>query len=200
MATNGVETVRYAMRWDVHAAVRRRGLARLAAALDADGGGGRAAAGSRVLPGRAVDAGLGRRARATHRAAVAIPPTFGRFLAALVARYGPPGSLWAERPDLPRLPIRAWQIWNEPNLTRYWTRQAVRADLREAAARRARARCARADPGATVVLGGLPNESWKALRRSTAPAGTGAFDAVALHPYTRKPGRRAPARPLRPRA
>ena len=45
------------------------------------------------------------------------------FLSALVGRYGPNGSLWAEQPGLPRVPIRDWQIWNEPNLTRYWTSQ-----------------------------------------------------------------------------
>ena len=34
---------------------------------------------------------------------------------ALVGRYGPAGSLWAERPELPRIPIRAWQVFNETN-------------------------------------------------------------------------------------
>ena len=48
------------------------------------------------------------------------PDDFARFLTALVARYGPNGSLWAEHPEVARQPIRAWQIWNEPNLTRYW--------------------------------------------------------------------------------
>ena len=31
---------------------------------------------------------------------------YTRFLTALVGRYGPRGSLWAERPALPRVPIR----------------------------------------------------------------------------------------------
>ena len=43
---------------------------------------------------------------------------YARYLTALVGRYGPSGSLWAQRPELPRLPIRDWQVWNEPNLTR----------------------------------------------------------------------------------
>ena len=41
--------------------------------------------------------------------------TYTPFLTALVGRYGPSGSLWAEHPALPRPPIRDWQIWNEPN-------------------------------------------------------------------------------------
>src|SRR4051794_14289535 len=47
--------------------------------------------------------------------------TYTGFLRTLVARYGPSGSLWAEPPEVTPHPIRAWQIWNEPNLTRYWT-------------------------------------------------------------------------------
>jgi hypothetical protein len=51
------------------------------------------------------------------------PATYAAFLTALVGRYGPSGSFWNEHPELPRMPIRDWQIWNEPNLTRYWTKQ-----------------------------------------------------------------------------
>ena len=42
------------------------------------------------------------------------------YLAALVRRYGPHGSFWEERRDLPRRPLREWQIWNEPHLEAYW--------------------------------------------------------------------------------
>ena len=101
-------------------------------------------------------------------------------------RYGPQGSLWAERPDLPRVPVRAWQVWNEPNLTRYWSEQPfARSYVRLLRAADAALRAA--DPGATVVLAGLPNESWTALRRIYEAGGRGHFDAVALHPYTRRP-------------
>ena len=107
-------------------------------------------------------------------------------MTALVTRYGPAGSLWAERPDLPRRPIRAWQIWNEPNLTRYWSAQPfARPYVR--LLRAAHAAVHAADPGATVVLAGLPNESWTALREIYEAGGEGSFDAVALHPYTRRP-------------
>ena len=111
---------------------------------------------------------------------------YAQFLTALVRRYGPRGSLWSERPDLPRLPIRQWQIWNEPNLTLFWTPQpfAKRYVARLKAARRAvRAQ----DPGAKIVLAGLPNISWVALRQIYRAGGRGSFDAVALHPFTATP-------------
>jgi hypothetical protein len=114
------------------------------------------------------------------------PATFAAFMTTLVARYGPAGSLWAERPDLPRRPIRAWQIWNEPNLTRYWSKQPF-ARSYVSLLRAAHAAVHAADPAATVVLAGLPNESWTALRRVYRAGGAGHFDAVALHPYTRRP-------------
>ena len=43
-----------------------------------------------------------------------------RFARALVRRYGPRGSLWRQNPGVRKLPIRSWQIWNEPNLRVYW--------------------------------------------------------------------------------
>jgi hypothetical protein len=108
------------------------------------------------------------------------------YLTALVGRYGPSGSLWAERPGLPRVPIRDWQIWNEPNLTRYWTSQPFAkpyVKLLRASRRALRA----ADPGSRTILAGLPNESWIALRKVYKAGGRGTFDVIALHPYTGRP-------------
>ena len=84
------------------------------------------------------------------------------------------------------MPIRDWQIWNEPNLTRYWSQQPFAkpyVKLLRASRRALRA----ADPGSRTVLAGLPNESWVALRKVYRAGGRGAFDVVALHPYTGKP-------------
>jgi hypothetical protein len=68
---------------------------------------------------RTPDFHLGRR-----HARYACPPaknaTLAAFAQALVRRYGPNGTLWAERPGLRKLPMRSWQIWNEPNLAQYW--------------------------------------------------------------------------------
>ena len=126
----------------------------------------------------------------TTGAGEASPPrrtAFAGYLRALVARYGPSGTLWAEHPELRARPIRRWQVWNEPNLDVYWSKQPFArsyVQLLRSARRALRA----ADGGAKVVLAGLPNRSWTALRSIYRAGGHGAFDAVALHPYTGKPG------------
>jgi hypothetical protein len=49
------------------------------------------------------------------------------FLKAAVARYGPGGSYWASRyhqqygAGATSLPVQSWQIWNEPNLKKYFS-------------------------------------------------------------------------------
>jgi hypothetical protein len=111
---------------------------------------------------------------------------FARFLTAIVARYGPDGSLWAEHPELSRKPVRSWQIWNEPNLTRYWN-VARWAPSYVALLKRAHKALKAADPGAQTVLAGLPNESWKAIEAIYDAGARGSFDIVALHPYTGVP-------------
>jgi hypothetical protein len=114
------------------------------------------------------------------------PRVFGDFLVALVGRYGPGGSLWREHPELRPRPIRSWQIWNEPNLSRYWsTRPFARSYVR--LLRAARRVLRGADAGARTILAGLPNRSWAALRSIYRAGGRRSFDAVALHPYTGKP-------------
>ena len=45
----------------------------------------------------------------------------------------------------------------------------------------------RADPGASVVLAGLTNRSWVALRELYDAGAAGLFDVLALHPYTARP-------------
>ncbi len=114
------------------------------------------------------------------------PADFARVLTALVVRYGPNGAFWAAHPELPRLPIRSWQIWNEPNLTRYWN-VAPWAPPYVKLVKAADAALHKADPGAQTVLAGLPNESWNALEAIYDAGGRGSFDVVTLHPYTGKP-------------
>lgn len=92
---------------------------------------------------------------------------YAAFLTALVGRYGPSGSFWAENPTVPKLPLREWQIWNEPHLRTYWDAPArsrwgsprgyVR--LLKAAHRALKA----ADPGAKLVLAGLTQKAWEEL-------------------------------------
>jgi Beta-galactosidase/Glycosyl hydrolase family 53 len=115
------------------------------------------------------------------------PNTYAGFMTALVGRYGPAGSFWNENPALPRVPIRAWQIWNEPAADFFWKSrpyQTTYTRLLRAAYRAVHA----ADSGAKVVVGGLAglNNStpWgqiKALYRAGAGS---AFDVVAVHPFS----------------
>ena len=114
------------------------------------------------------------------------PARFAAFVKLLVTRYGPTGSFWAEHPELAARPIRAWQIWNEPNIPRYWN-VADWAPPYVTLLKAAHAALRHADPGAKIVLAGLPNESWVALHRIYAAGGRRAFDVVGLHPYTSKP-------------
>ncbi|WP_196053558.1 cellulase family glycosylhydrolase [Paracoccus lichenicola] len=111
------------------------------------------------------------------------PQDFGRFLKAAVARYAPRG-------------IHTWEIWNEPNLEGPFPPRpdaaAYAALLKEgSAAIRA------ADPGATIILGGLAAATrtnlWgeppaiaavEFLETVYAEGAGDSFDAVAFHPYT----------------
>ncbi len=183
MVASGVESVRTAVRW--HELQPFGGETTDFSALDATVAAA-AQRGLAVLPVVQSTPGWAARRPGDTASPPRDPATFGRFLAALVARYGPQGSLWAERPELPRVPIRDWQVWNEPNIKRYWSQQPF-AKSYVRLLRAAHTALHAADPGATVVLAGLPNESWKALRSIYKAGGRGHFDAVALHPYTRKP-------------
>ncbi|HEX3174056.1 MAG TPA: hypothetical protein VHQ43_07545 [Solirubrobacterales bacterium] len=112
------------------------------------------------------------------------------FLAAAVRRYGPGGSFWRERPELPYRPIRAWEVWNEENIVTFGrARPRVFAQLLRVSGRTIHG----IDPRARVILGGLfgrplqvpPNvASGDFLSRLyRARRVKPYFDGVALHPY-----------------
>ena len=127
---------------------------------------------------------------------------WAEFARAAVERYGPRGTFWEEhapgtKNPLPRLPIRAWQIWNEENFF-YFTRPASPGRYARLLSISSRA-IHRADPRATVVMGGLfgdPKQGPPAamdaadfLDRLYEVRGAKAdFDAVALHPYAADAG------------
>lgn len=117
------------------------------------------------------------------------PQRYAAFLRALIGRYGPTGSFWAQRPDLPRRPIRRWQVWNEPDITKYWSparSQDGWARPYVALLRVAAAAIRAADPGAQVVAAGLTNRSWVDLGKVYAAGGRGLFDVAAIHPFSRR--------------
>jgi len=115
------------------------------------------------------------------------------FLQALVERYGPTGSFWELHPELPRDPIRTWQIWNEENDHRFGEASVGGY----AALLRSSAPAIRSvDPGARIVLGGLyaappikPSlDATTFLDRLYHHRGIkGLFDGVGLHPYAADP-------------
>ena len=114
------------------------------------------------------------------------PNTYGNFLRLCIARYGPFGSFWTEHPEVPATPIRAWQVWNEPNLSAYFSVQPFpRPYVR--LLRAARRAIKSADPGATVVMAGLANFSWKDLKRLYKAHVKGLFDVAAVHPFSGRP-------------
>lgn len=112
--------------------------------------------------------------------------TFASFATVLVQRYGPHGTYWRTHRRIRALPIRMWQIWNEPNLTLYWSEKFPGAyvDLLHAA----HDAIHKADPGAKVVLAGMPNDSWNAIASIyKVPGARHYFDVAAAHPFTQQP-------------
>jgi hypothetical protein len=115
----------------------------------------------------------------------------GAFAAVLVHRYGPEGGFWAARPELPRHPIRSWQVWNEPNIPFFWRSgidPAAYAAMLKAAGKAIHA----ADPKAEVVAAGIPDTSvGMSLERFLdglyAAGAAGAYDTLALHAYAPTP-------------
>ncbi len=118
-----------------------------------------------------------------------------------MARYKPGGTYWANKyrqdfPDAgPAVPIQSWQIWNEPNLKKYFTpgatTQAAAQKYAQLLALSDTAIAAR-DPQAKVVLAGMPSvpdangssNAWDFLDALYTVAGVKAdFDVAALHPY-----------------
>jgi hypothetical protein len=83
--------------------------------------------------------------------------------------------------------VRSWQIWNEPNISVYWTQQPFMrgyARLLDTAYPAIK----QADPGATVVMAGLANFSWRDLRRLFTKGGAKLrFDVAAVHPFSGRP-------------
>ena len=119
------------------------------------------------------------------------------FLTAAVKRYGTHGSFWAEHgpgsaDPLPKLPIRQWQVWNEPNF--FYFAYPVSPRRYGKLVTISSIAIKRADPRAQVVLAGLfgkptahGRKGMPAARFLTAlyrqPGLARRFDGVALHPY-----------------
>ena len=114
------------------------------------------------------------------------------FVEAIVNRYKPGGAFWTgpfarEHPRAKPVPIRRWQIWNEPNIPQFF---APRPSAEEYArlVKVAHAGMHAADPKAKLALAGVPSttllpgaEFLRELYR--VPGIKRDFDVVAVHPY-----------------
>ncbi|MBO9532871.1 MAG: hypothetical protein J7513_07860 [Solirubrobacteraceae bacterium] len=117
--------------------------------------------------------------------------SYAGFGAAIAARYGANGAFWAAHPELPRVPITTYQLWNEPNLPIYWggkPNARAYAKLVIAASKAIRA----IDPASVIISAGIPDSKvGKAplpYLRTMIKAGAGkAINAVGLHPYAKTP-------------
>jgi len=117
-----------------------------------------------------------------------------QLLAALVDRYGSKGDFWRLKSsqDIPKTPIRTWQIWNEVNFYYFTTPVDPKAygKLLNASSSVIKAH----DPKAKILLSGLyatpKGPARKAMRADTyirklsRYVGKGRFDSMAIHPYS----------------
>jgi len=122
------------------------------------------------------------------------PEAYGRFVGLLVQRYGRGGTFWAAHPELPALPTRDWQIWNEPaggqgktSTSYFWDADLPFEPRYVAMLRASRAAARAADPQARTLIGGLLGRAWDSAEQMYAGGAQPYFDGIALHPYTRKP-------------
>jgi hypothetical protein len=83
------------------------------------------------------------------------PSSIAPFVTALVKQYGPGGTLWQQNPGVTAVPIRVWQIWDEPNLNFFWYPHA-NAKAYTALLGDASQAIHAVDPGAEVVTAGMP--------------------------------------------
>ncbi len=117
------------------------------------------------------------------------------FLAAAVQRYGPDGDFWQENPELPELPIRNWQLWNEQNSPSFYGPKPNVGDYAKLlhAGRRA---ITTEDKSAEIILGGMFGTprggqkpaiaAWDYLAKLYKKDAKRDFDGVAPHPYAPK--------------
>ena len=119
------------------------------------------------------------------------PDRFAGWAAQMVQRYGPDGSFWTSHPNVRKLPIGSWQVWNEPNIRAFWAPEPDPAAYTQLL-RTTSAAIRKADSDAEVVAAGLPTShlgvSAAAFLGGIYKAGAkGSFDTVAVHPYAGTP-------------
>jgi len=132
---------------------------------------------------------------ASIRGDVKSPPArdadYAAYAVALARRYGRGGSFWREHPDLPQLPVRRYEIWNEQNAEYFWRSQSTAPERYAELYAAARSALKAVDPSARVIVGGLALENAGVtdenafVKRMYAhrPNLRGSVDAIGFHPY-----------------
>ncbi len=128
----------------------------------------------------------------TDASVAAAPPKsaqpFAALMRALVTRYGPHGTLFAENPGLPHTPVHEWQIWNEEDAPWYWKDPHWWRGY-TTLLKAAYPVIHQLDRQAVVVAGSLVASSykespWVALSQLYSAGAKRYFDAVSVHPFT----------------
>ena len=121
------------------------------------------------------------------------------FLTRAVSRYGPGGTYWGAPyhskygASAVPLPVQTWQVWNEPNLKKFFTpgsSVAASAQKYVQLLKISHDAIKAKDHAAQILLAGMPgfgdSKAWIFLDNIYAVAGSkNYFDAAALHPYAR---------------
>ncbi len=117
------------------------------------------------------------------------------LLKALVARYGPGGNYWQTKykakygDNATPLPVTTWQIWNEPNLKKYFVPYPSPEKYGRLLKVSKEAIAGSRHPAAQIALGGMPGfgdvNAWDFLSQlyNKVSGVKGYFDVAALHPY-----------------
>jgi hypothetical protein len=115
------------------------------------------------------------------------PASAAAFMRQLIRRYGPRGTFWEQNPDVPKVPVRWWQIFNEPMGRVHWAERPWAPSF----TRLLRATYTAAheeDPGANVVAASLAtfNEYtwWDGARDLYRAGARPYFDVISVHPFT----------------
>jgi hypothetical protein len=114
------------------------------------------------------------------------PDLYASFMRVLINRYGPRGTFWRTS-GTPKLPIRVWQVWNEPAADFFWSSQPwprTYVRLLKPAYRAIK----RADRRATVMLAAVAGLSWgdpwSQVRAMYRAGAKGYFDVISAHFYS----------------
>jgi hypothetical protein len=117
-------------------------------------------------------------------------PRMARIVAAFVRRYGPHGSFWTEHPALPQLPVKSFEIGNEPNVPLRFEPDASTLQYGSPTGyakvyAAARAALHRVDPTGKAVVGGMLDSGGVPLSYTERylAALRGPVDAIGFHPY-----------------